>query len=555
MLQWYFLSKLIRVVGIQRRTVVEEETFFRANNYEYALPDAEGNTFPVCQKMFIATFDISVTVVRTAINKNSPDKRGKHNHHRKLSAGLLNGVKNHIKSFPMVESHYCRADTKRMYLDEYLNVAKMHRLYMLERDPKNPDTATQRQYRDIFNNYFNLSFFKPKKDQCSLCAEWKSAPEETQERYNEHQNSKTFVRELKKQDKVTSRENESKTRVLTCDMQKVLYCPKTELGDFYYKRKLSVYNFTIFDCTVRQGHLYVWDETIGKKGSDETSSFLQQYIEGLVLNHAVHTVVIYSDSCGGQNKNKFLFTMYYAIAMRHKITIIQRYLEKGHTQMECDSVHARVEKKIKKEDIYVPAQYYGFMRSAKVKKPTYTVHEAKQTEIFQYRDLAPHLQWDKVKTSKLREIQIGPTPGVIKYKHNWNDELKEMPILAKKVGRNVRWETVKPALAHTEPVIVRAKLRNDLAWMVKKGFIPNDFVPIYNKWCSVNNPPAEEEAEENDMPVEVIPNETVENELMERSYEDHEFEMANPLLRNETEENEDDPEERSLYGDSDDDED
>lgn len=504
----------------------------------------------VCQKMFLETFDISLRVVRTAITKQSPDKRGRHANHRKLSSPLVDGIKQHIKRFPMVESHYCRADTAKQYLDEHLSVAKMYRLYLLERDITDPATATLRQYRDVFNTFFNISFFKPKKDQCSQCAEWKRT-EANAESYNLHQNSKAHVRELKKQDKIFSRDSSqgSNQRVLTCDKQKVLYCPKSEMGEFYYKRKVSVYNFTIFDCTLKEGHLYVWDETCGKKGSDETSSSLESYIES-IISKGVKKIIIYSDSCGGQNKNKFLFTMYYALALRHEVTIIHRYLEKGHTQMECDSVHARVEKKIKKEDIFAPSQYYGFMKSAKVKKPKYTVHELKQSNIFNYRDLAKNFTWSKIPVSQIREIIFDPTPDTVQYKLQWEEPSKEVTVVSKSAGRPINWKTKRPPLSYSGKFDLKPKLVADLKWYLKKGHIPQEHVPLYMGWTEIPHVPGEDDNED-DVPREVVPDENQVTEIMEREYEDLEWENADPLLEVEENNMQDEEEDGSVYGCSD----
>ena len=41
----------------------------------------------------------------------------------------LEMVRNHIKSFPVVESHYCRAKSNNKYLDGSLTLTKMYDLY------------------------------------------------------------------------------------------------------------------------------------------------------------------------------------------------------------------------------------------------------------------------------------------------------------------------------------------------------------------------------------------------------------------------------------------
>lgn len=68
-------------------------------------------------------------------------------------------VKAHIESFPVVDSHYCRASSGKKYLESALNIPKMYSLY--KQTTQAP--VSEWIYRNIFNE-FNISFFKPKKD-------------------------------------------------------------------------------------------------------------------------------------------------------------------------------------------------------------------------------------------------------------------------------------------------------------------------------------------------------------------------------------------------------
>ncbi|KAJ8886268.1 hypothetical protein PR048_012477 [Dryococelus australis] len=40
-----------------------------------------------------------------------------------------------------------------------------------------------------------------------------------------------------------------------------------ELSVFYYKRRLNVYNFTIFDNASKNGYCYLWNVASGNKGA------------------------------------------------------------------------------------------------------------------------------------------------------------------------------------------------------------------------------------------------------------------------------------------------
>lgn len=50
--------------------------------------------------------------------------------------------------------------------------------------------------------------------------------------------------------------------------------------------------------------------------------------------------------------------------MKKNKVVIQKYLEKGHTQMECDSIHSVIERRLRDQDVYLPAEYVNLMKRA-----------------------------------------------------------------------------------------------------------------------------------------------------------------------------------------------
>ena len=78
-------------------------------------------------------------------------------------------VKDHISTFPAVESHYCRASTCRKYLDPTLNVTKMYEDYCTKHKEKGQEPLGKSSYKCIFKRDFKLAFHKPKKDACKTC--------------------------------------------------------------------------------------------------------------------------------------------------------------------------------------------------------------------------------------------------------------------------------------------------------------------------------------------------------------------------------------------------
>jgi len=59
----------------------------------------------------------------------SVDGRGRQPPSNRTDESNTEAVKQHIRSFPTVESLYCRKDTQRLYLDSKLTVQKMYDLY------------------------------------------------------------------------------------------------------------------------------------------------------------------------------------------------------------------------------------------------------------------------------------------------------------------------------------------------------------------------------------------------------------------------------------------
>ncbi|KAI4457868.1 dna-directed rna polymerases i ii and iii subunit rpabc2 [Holotrichia oblita] len=137
-----------------------------------------------------------------------------------------------------------------MYLEKGLSIQKMFKFYQEWADDKEIHiTATERQYRDIFNLEFNIAFHKPKKDQCDLYNAYNIATEQIksnlQLNYDNHQNNKDVAWSLKNADKELTL-NDKTVLVVCFDLQKVLITPMSEASVFYCKSKYATYNFTIY---------------------------------------------------------------------------------------------------------------------------------------------------------------------------------------------------------------------------------------------------------------------------------------------------------------------
>jgi len=137
-----------------------------------------------CKKRFLSTIDVSEKLVTYTLTNctrvsgsmvfSKADMRGKHTPANKTPELLLDGVRNHINSFPKMEPHYTRADTNRHFLGSDLSIKKMHELYLEQCKVNDVPSVKEGVYHRVFCDEFNLSFHVPKKDACAKCEQYEN---------------------------------------------------------------------------------------------------------------------------------------------------------------------------------------------------------------------------------------------------------------------------------------------------------------------------------------------------------------------------------------------
>ncbi|KAG8324068.1 hypothetical protein J6590_108778 [Homalodisca vitripennis] len=299
----------------------------------------------------------------------------------------MENIKHHISLFPSYESHYSREKSNKKYLGPELNVDKMYELYVAhckENDIDDHLVAGKWLYRDVFNKHFKLSFKAPEIDTCDLCDAFQAKLKgdlNTAEKasikseYNDHLTESVSRYDLKNIDTKTAQENPNH-KVLTGDLQKCLATPLITSGLSFYKRKLWTLNFTLYDSSDSSVHCVMWDETKGARGGNEIASALLKWADEVLPGTQVDEITIWTDNCYGQNKNKAVLMCFFWILKKYpqlnKIT--QKFLLKGHTHMEADTVHALIERKRKKTQnmtILTPWDWQQLVRQTSNK---YQVH-------------------------------------------------------------------------------------------------------------------------------------------------------------------------------------
>ncbi|XP_067633255.1 uncharacterized protein [Eurosta solidaginis] len=380
---------------MQKHPEKPRERKFQAAYYvEY-----EGQRVQVCQKCFLQCFDESASFVKTVLKKklfypdsDFFDKRGSGGGKNKLTDEKIQLVKDHINSFPKYESHYTRRDTSVEYLHADVSLSQMYNLFC---NKFKHDAISISAYSSIFKT-MNIKFKKPKLDTCSSCEKLRAkigiAKQEGDsillgDLENEllaHQNKADLAYESKRNDK-TSASADPTVKVYTFDLQQCLPTPFLRNSISFYKRQLWTYSLTVHDCTTGIPHCFMWHEALSARGVNQIASCLFSHINNLSeVNHAI----FYSDSCMGQNKNSFVCAMF-ILAMEINSTletIDHKFLEPGHTHMECDVDHSVIERKKKRTEaqIHHPHDWYNFVRSARSRN-AFNVIEMNLEDFFDFR--------------------------------------------------------------------------------------------------------------------------------------------------------------------------
>ena len=162
----------------------------------------------------------------------------------------------------------------------------MFSLYKEQCEEENKEACSFITYKRVFGNFYNMSFFKPRKDLCQTCENYRHAPETEKfvQAYQKHDVRKKDCYEEKERDKERAI-REEQFQSVTFDLQSVLQIPSSDVSPMYYSRKICVYNLTIYESAPpNDAYCFCWSELNGKRGSSEIGTTLFTYLQNLPLN-------------------------------------------------------------------------------------------------------------------------------------------------------------------------------------------------------------------------------------------------------------------------------
>jgi len=431
----------------------------------------------VCKQMFMGTFGIGEKQVEGWIRSHD-DKGIPKISSPRATLGIGNpGTElavQFLKLLPKMPSHYRRQQSTKMYLEPIYNSKRhLYGVYGEYCKDQSQKPVSRCTFHKIFDEQ-NLALFQPKNDQCDICCGF-NAGNVSEGDWQEHTLRKDRARSEKSSDKVLASNEEF--YVLTMDLESVKLAPMLKASALYYKTKLCVHNFTVYNLGSHHASCYWWNECEGELTASTFASCLIDYLnENCPLDLPV---IIYSDGCTAQNRNSIMANALIHFAINQKRTIVQKYLEKGHTQMECDSVHSAVETKLKNRAIHLPSDYSTICTEARTKpfpyNSKYITHEffrdyAEKT-LTRYDSIRPGKKAGDEVVTHIRALKYNPS-GIIEFKLDFDEDWQELPRRPKQVVAKAF-----PALYDARLPLTARKWK-DLQDL--KSVLPNDCHTFYD---------------------------------------------------------------------------
>ncbi|GFY43679.1 uncharacterized protein TNIN_153091 [Trichonephila inaurata madagascariensis] len=92
----------------------------------------------------------------------------------------------------------------------------------------------------------------------------------------------------------------SNNEVFAMDLQSVLLSLRSNVSALYYKTKLIVHNFTLYNIRKNKGYCYIWNECEGKLTSNEFSTIILTAVGKFINQNPIgddQELILYSNGC------------------------------------------------------------------------------------------------------------------------------------------------------------------------------------------------------------------------------------------------------------------
>ena len=157
--------------------------------------------------------------------------------------------------------------------------------------------------------------------------------------------------------------------VVMVDLQKCLPTPFLTNSQSFYLGKLWTLNYTISD-PVSKNRMYGGSD--GACGGNEMAScYLKWAMTEIVGNDNVESLIVWLDTFRSKQKSFYVLLYFWLLSISQNLEVIDhKFLLRGHTHMDIDTIHSIIERKRKRlntQEIFT-WNYWGTFVSESGKK-------------------------------------------------------------------------------------------------------------------------------------------------------------------------------------------
>ncbi|KAI4455560.1 dna-directed rna polymerases i ii and iii subunit rpabc2 [Holotrichia oblita] len=248
-----------------------------------------------------------------------------------------------------------------------------------------------------------------------------------------HQRKAEAFHRLKRQYKATAQTGE--ITCLTFDFMQNLPLPHIPTNPVFFSRQLWYNVFGIHNMGTSDVSIYTYHEGEFKKGSSDVASMLFHFLRTC---DTTRNLMLFSDSCPGQNKNyimlHFLYILVYCLKMFDSITYY--FPMRGHSYLPNDQDFALIEKKKRTHGIIeVPEEWDDIIRRARKHPSPFKIVNMECNVMF---DIKTSIDRFFLKTPKpkaniksVRVININKTFPDVRLKDHYNGPWRHCSIRSK----------------------------------------------------------------------------------------------------------------------------
>ncbi len=275
---------------------------------------------------------------------------------RKSKDGIKSLVSVENENYILLPSHWTFNDIFQIFLKKF---------------PDLNEKLSFQTFRNIWRKNESLRFLKirsAEKDVCDECCIFKNkimdmsddfftaASDELLDSQNNHYSRYRLMRKKYEEDIKTSRNNEDSERpiVLAFDYAQNMEVPHKaqQPQSFYFSSLKKVHYFGMVDEELDKHTHFIYYESIGGEGADETASMIRYYLEKLQKRKS-RTLIFWADNCGGQNKNSTIIQTLMDLVRDMDFDVVElKFQIKGHTRNSVDRGFGYTKRKYNQNDVH-----------------------------------------------------------------------------------------------------------------------------------------------------------------------------------------------------------